>query len=89
LSGYKFILTFQNKEAMEEALQHPEELQTWFSDIKRWDKYECCSTRKVWLEVIGVPPHGWLWENFKIIAELWGYLICLGKPILRTDSLLA
>ena len=38
------------------------------------------------MEVIGVPPHGWLWENFKSIAELWGYLICLGKPIMRTDS---
>jgi len=86
LSGYKFILTFQNEEALEVALQHPEELQHWFSDIKRWDKYERCSTRKVWLEIIGVPPHGWLWENFKTIAELWGCLICLGKPILRTDS---
>jgi len=47
LSGYKFILTFQNEEAMEEALQHPEELQSWFSDIKRWDKYERCSARNV------------------------------------------
>ena len=86
LSGYKFILTFQTETTMEEALQKPEELLSWFSEIKKWDKYEYCSTRKVWLEVIGVPPHGWLWENFKSIAELWGYLICLGKPIMRTDS---
>jgi len=53
---------------------------------QRWDKYECCTSRKVWIEVVGVPPHGWKWENFKAIAELWGYLICLGKPIARTDT---
>ena len=86
LSGYKFILTFPNETAMEEALHKPEELQSWFSEIKKWDKYERCSTRKVWLEIIGVPPHGWLWENFKTIADIWGYLICLSKPIMRTDS---
>jgi len=40
----------------------------------------------VWLEIIGVPPHGWKWENFKKIVELWGVLLCLGKPIIRTDS---
>jgi len=86
LSGYKFILTYQSEEEMEAALQHPEELKSWFSEIKRWDKYEHCTTRQIWLEVIGVSPHGWLWENFKSIAELWGCLICLGKPIMRTDS---
>jgi len=71
---------------MEEALQNHTELDNWFNDIKPWDKYECCSTRKVWLEVVGVPPHGWKWENFKKIADIWGYLISLGKPIVRTDT---
>ena len=86
LSGYKFILTFQSEEGRDAALQIHEELDMWFSEIKKWDRYESCSSRKVWLEVVGVPPHGWDWENFKQIAEIWGYLICLGKPILRTDA---
>jgi len=72
---------------MEKALWNHEELDNWFSDIKPWDRYDCCTTRKVWLEVVGVPPHGWQWENFKKIADIWGYLICLGKPIARTDTL--
>ena len=33
-----------------------------------------------------MPRHGWLWENFKKIAELRRRLICLGKPITRTDT---
>jgi len=86
LSGFKFILTFQSEGDLENALQNHEELDNWFSEVKKWDKYDCCKTRKVWLEVIGVPPHGWSWENFKKIADIWGFLICLGKPILRTDT---
>ena len=54
--------------------------------MKRWDKYEYCETRRVWLEIIGMPPHGWKWENLKKIANIWGKLICLAKPIIRTKS---
>ena len=86
LSGSQFIVTFQSEEERDEALQNHEELDVWFTEIKVWNQYERCSSRRVWLEVIGVPPHGWLWENFKIIAELWGCLICLGKPIFRTEA---
>lgn len=71
---------------MEETLRNHGELDLWFSEIKKWRRYECCETRKVWLEIYGVPPHGWLWENFSKIAETWGRLICLGKPIYCTDS---
>jgi len=86
LSGFKFILTFQTKEEMEAALQNYQELDMWFTEIQAWNKYECCKTRKVWLEVVGVPPHGWKWETFKAIADRWGYLLSLGKSIARTDT---
>jgi len=86
LSGFKFILTYQSEEERDEALRNHKELDQWFSEIKVWDRYDTCTTRTVWLEVIGVPPHGWTWENFKKIADLWGDLICLGKPIFRTQA---
>ena len=38
------------------------------------------------MEIFGVPPHGWIWENFKGIANSWGRLINLGKSFVRTDS---
>ena len=86
LSSDKFILTFDNVELMEEALRNHEELDVWFKDITKWSKYEACDSRKVWVEVFGVPPRGWCWENFQKISFIWGKLISLGKPILRTDS---
>ncbi|KAJ8447085.1 hypothetical protein Cgig2_022814 [Carnegiea gigantea] len=41
---------------------------------------------KVWIEVLGVPPHGWHKENFKNIAELWRKLICLERAIDKIES---
>ena len=73
-------------EIMTEVLEHQHELDKWFVDIKKWGMEDCCDTRRVCLDVLGVPPHGWKWENFKSIAELWGRLIYLGKSTLNTDS---
>ncbi|KAJ8427710.1 hypothetical protein Cgig2_019015 [Carnegiea gigantea] len=86
LSSFKFILTFGIAELIDETLRNHGELDLWFSEIKKRSRYECCETRKVWLEIYGVPPHGWLWENFSKIAEIWERLICLGKPIYRIES---
>ena len=71
---------------MKEALSNHEEMDLWFCDIQRWNKYDSCETRKVWLEVFGVPLRRWMWETFKRISELWGRLITLGKSIAYTES---
>ncbi|KAJ8429203.1 hypothetical protein Cgig2_032989 [Carnegiea gigantea] len=86
LSSLKFILTFPTMAQMEESLNNHEELDIWFNNIKRWSIDDSCETRRVWVEVFGVPPCGWCWENFDKIASLWGRLITLGKAISRTDS---
>ena len=86
LSSFKFLLTFPTEERMEEALEHQTELHQWFIDVKKWGVEECCDSRKVWLDIVGVPPHGWKWENFKKIAELWGLFVSLGKPASANDS---
>ncbi|KAJ8432035.1 hypothetical protein Cgig2_026738 [Carnegiea gigantea] len=70
VSSFKFILTFPNMEQMEEPL--------------RIMNSSICGL--VWLEVFGVPPRGWCWENFNKIVSLWGRLITLGKSIARTNS---
>jgi len=54
--------------------------------VKKWGIEDQCESRRVWLDIIGVPPHGWTWENFKAIAEVWGQLICLGRPSSRIES---
>ncbi|KAJ8439408.1 hypothetical protein Cgig2_001748 [Carnegiea gigantea] len=60
LSSFRFILTFRTLEMMEETLKKQEELDLWFSEIKKWSRYDCCENRRVWLEIHGVPSHGWL-----------------------------
>ncbi|KAJ8444434.1 hypothetical protein Cgig2_005956 [Carnegiea gigantea] len=58
LSSFNFILTLPTLELMEESLMNHEELETWFYDIKKWAKDDFWDTRKVWLDMYGVPPHG-------------------------------
>ena len=86
LSCLKYILTFPTVELMQEALSQEQELYQWFTEVKPWGPEEYCDSRKVWLVIHGVPPHGWCWENFKQIAELWGIFICLGKSTSSNDS---
>ena len=42
--------------------------------------------KRIWIEIFGVPPHGWKWDNFKKVTDIWGRIVCLGKSIARTDS---
>ena len=86
LSCFQFLLIFPTLESMQEALVYHQELQQWFIDVKRWGVEDCCDSRRVWLDIIAFPHHGWTWENFKAIAELWGRLICLGKSSSRIES---
>jgi len=86
LSCVQFLLTFENAQTMYEILEQQVELEHWFINVKKWSLEDRCETRRVWLEVIGVPPHGWKWENFKDIAEKWGKFISLGRSTLNTES---
>ena len=71
---------------MQDALSKQDELNLWFVDITRWLVYDTCDMRRAWLDIYGVPPHGWMWENFKTIAEIWGTFICLGRSTSIPDS---
>ena len=86
LSSLKYLLTFPSEDQMHAALSQQDELHQWFTELKAWGPEDYCDSRKVWIVILGVPPHGWCWENFKTIAELWGNFICLGKSVSQIDS---
>ena len=86
LSKYKFVLTYQTREQKEEVLKNQVNLANWFDEVKNWDIYEVCETRRFWIEVFGVPPHGWTMRNFERIVSFWGKLVCLETPIEDTVS---
>ena len=77
LTNCKYILTYQSSEQRDEALKNQASLAHWFHEVKNWDIYEACDSRRLWIEVFGVPPHGWSLQNFEIIASLRGKLVCL------------
>ena len=81
LSKYQFVLTFQSSEQKVIALQNHAILVDWFHEVKEWSIYEVCESRRFWLEVFGVPPHGWTLKNFESLASFWGKLVCLETPI--------
>ncbi|KAJ8434651.1 hypothetical protein Cgig2_034085 [Carnegiea gigantea] len=70
---------------MEEVLSNHEELDLWFISVKKWEKFDYCETRRVWIEIFRVPPHRWTWDNFKKVTDIWGRIVCLGKSIARID----
>jgi len=86
LSKFKFILTFGTIDQMEVSLANHAVLDKWFYDVKKWDINEVCDTRRVWIEVFDVPPHGWTQQNFESIASMWGKLVCLETSIEDTIS---
>ena len=86
LSCFKFIVTFPSVMLMEESLRNHVELEEWFTCITKWNLSVQNETRKVWLEVFGAPPHGWLEVNFRKIAEIWGSLISLDQEITTSHS---
>jgi len=86
LSKYKFVLTYQTREQKEEVFKNQVNLANWFHEVKNWDIYEVCKIRRFWVEVFGVPPHGWSMRNFERIVSFWGKLVCLETPIEDTIS---
>jgi len=71
---------------MDEALMNHGMLDEWFKEVKKWDVYEVSDSRRTWIEVFGVPPHGWTMKTFEDIASLWEKLVCLETPIEDTIS---
>lgn len=57
LGQYKFILTFQNEEEMEEVFQNHRELDQWFSSVRKWNTSAVCETRRTWIEVLDPPTN--------------------------------
>jgi len=76
LGKFKFLLTLESKEAKEKLRNEGEEcLKEWFSSINDWAEEDVCQTRRLWLEIVGVPIHLWSEINIRKIAENWGDVV--------------
>ncbi|MED6171824.1 hypothetical protein PIB30_044378 [Stylosanthes scabra] len=78
IGPYRCLITFSSTEIRDGAF-NDELLLSKFDELRpHWDIFECLS-RRVWIEVTGMPVCIWCHENFERIAKLWG------KPIRYDD----
>ncbi|MED6138653.1 hypothetical protein PIB30_076464 [Stylosanthes scabra] len=52
-----------------------EDLHIQFLEVRRWTKGETDRSRKFWLEITGLPIHGWSEANMRKIGEVWGRVL--------------
>ncbi|MED6222278.1 hypothetical protein PIB30_062855 [Stylosanthes scabra] len=79
LGPYKCILSFDSVENRDEALKSPV-LRSLFDELRPQWGYSWSLSRRVWLEIVGIPVHLWSKDNIWNIGKLWG------KPIMLDDT---
>ncbi|KAK9741836.1 hypothetical protein RND81_03G132200 [Saponaria officinalis] len=74
---------------MEEILAKEDHLLSdYFCKMYSWNPYQHCESRRIWLEIIGVPPQCWCRDNFEKIAYIWGELVCLDTSTEKGENLM-
>ncbi|MED6128748.1 hypothetical protein PIB30_100994, partial [Stylosanthes scabra] len=58
-----------------------------FDEIRPYRNYVWCKSRRIWLELYGLPVHAWSKINFKKIVKLWGKLEMQDDVTESTSSL--
>ncbi|KAK8671160.1 hypothetical protein V6N13_037765 [Hibiscus sabdariffa] len=87
LSVSKFLLVFQDKEAMFYGLREYEEyIRKCFKEISVWSKDMTSCFRRAWLVCYGIHVHVWSIETLKNIASCWGELISVDKGTVDPTS---
>ncbi|MED6124577.1 hypothetical protein PIB30_060102 [Stylosanthes scabra] len=66
----KMLLIFSSVQGAEKALQS-DNLLSHFMEVRRWTTGEANRSRRFWLEVTGLPLHGWNKENMHKIGQVW------------------
>jgi len=87
LGKFKFLLTMDSKESKERLKnEETDRLKQWFSLINDWAEEDVCQTRRLWLEIVGVPIQIWSEQNIRKIAENWGDVVFVDKSTAAQES---
>ncbi|MED6125319.1 hypothetical protein PIB30_067359 [Stylosanthes scabra] len=71
LGSMKVIMKFDSNRSLEEAYKSPI-LHNRFIEIRKWSPGATNGTRRIWIEVTGLPLHGWITENMTKVGSVWG-----------------
>ena len=87
MSTFIALITFESKEAMEEALHRDLNwLLSFFNEVRPWSFSEGWQPRKVWIECIGLPPFAWSFDNLSKIGEAWGCVLGFSAETVENKS---
>jgi len=87
LGKFKFLLTMDSKETKESLKDEAKEmLNQWFYSFDDWEEADVCQTRRLWLEIVGLPIQLWSETNIRKIAELWGDVVLVDNETSTMES---
>jgi len=87
LGKFKFLLTLESKEIKERIKSEGvEKLKQWFTSVSDWAEHDVCQTRRIWLEIVGLPIQLWSEENIRKIAENWGDVVLVEEEASKLKS---
>ncbi|MED6158077.1 hypothetical protein PIB30_029385 [Stylosanthes scabra] len=73
---YRCLVVFESSAVRDEAMRDPVFLSVFDEVRPHWDIFWSRS-RRVWVEVMGIPVHTWTTETFSNIAKFWGNMVLL------------
>ncbi|KAJ9538548.1 LOW QUALITY PROTEIN: hypothetical protein OSB04_031281 [Centaurea solstitialis] len=89
LGGHQILMYFEDEISRGEVLRNKNHgIHHWVKDISEWSIGYRATERLVWVNIAGVPLHGWKEEIFESIAEIWGKVISTKNcNLLECDNL--
>ena len=85
--SYKILITFESRDQVEKLIQKGNDSEV--QEIRPWSTEEVCKFRRIWLECIRIPIHGWTLENFRRIRDSWEKFVKCDKITLAEASFMA
>ncbi|MED6162213.1 hypothetical protein PIB30_068291 [Stylosanthes scabra] len=82
---YRCLITFESPEARDAAMGDELILSLLDEVIPHWEYFWSLS-RRIWIEVMGLPIGLWCNENYNKIAKLWGKMVKLDDRIEESKS---
>jgi len=87
LGHFKFLLTMESKELKNWIkIEGKERLEKWFYSINDWTERDVCQTRRIWLEIVGLPLQFWSETNIRRLAANWGDVVLVEKETSTLES---
>jgi len=88
LGHFKFLLTMDSKETKDRLkVEGQGRLEQWFFSVSDWVESDVCQTRRIWLEIVGLPIQLWSECNIRSIAANWGDVVMVEKETSTLESL--